>query len=66
MSPGAVEKYVRSIRNSEKRRYAEDYAAALASDEPFPDETHYQLGAMAKQAVRQWVYEAHSERSRRT
>jgi hypothetical protein len=47
----AARAYVRAIRNTEKRRYAEAYLAFLTGGAE-PDKAEYRLSYMAMQAVR--------------
>lgn len=46
-----VDRYIRSIRNAEKKRYAQAYALFLTGRGARPAERSYNLSAMGRQAV---------------
>ena len=52
-----LEKYIKSIRNNEKKRYAVDYIADVICHDNQTENRNYDLGAMAKQAVRMNINE---------
>ena len=52
-----IEKYIKGIRNTEKKRYAVDYMADIICHDNRTEIREYSLGQMAKQAVRMNINE---------
>lgn len=46
-----AEKYIRGIRNKEKKRYAQHYLRYLVGSKPYPQPQDFNLGTMGRQAV---------------
>lgn len=56
MNTQAIARYVATIRNAEKRRYAGAYVAHLIDGQAEPDGAQFQLSAMARQSVRMQLH----------